>query len=124
MKTVFTLVFVFSCVLFGPAWGGEVETGTAVVCNTQKQVEKFVASNDGDLQSAIRAINDEEKDPTACGVANLAFIRGHHTVTVQTESATFQIADILVIGVVTPTSVQSTAPSVQFSLFKIDERRA
>jgi hypothetical protein len=44
---------------------------------------------------------------------------------VQTSGATFRIAPILVIGVITPARMQTfTAPSVQFSPFKIDERPA
>jgi hypothetical protein len=69
-------------------------------------------------------VNDEERDPTACGVTNLALVRGHHAMTVTTDDATFQIIDILVIGVITDEGVESILPSVQFSLFKVDERKA
>ena len=68
--------------------------------------------------------NDEEEDPTACDVANLAYVRGHNALTIRTRDATFQIADILVIGVITDDGVEPVTPSVQFSLFKIDERGA
>jgi hypothetical protein len=90
----------------------------------QKQVEKFVAFKEADPQTAISAVNDEEEDPTACGVASLAYVRGHNTLTIRTREATFQIADILVIGVITDDGLEPVTPSVQFSLFKIDERAA
>jgi len=105
--------------------GNEIEVSTAVICNTQKQVEEFVAFNDGDLQAAVQAVNAEERDPAACTVASLAFVRGHDAATVRTGSATFRIAPVLVIGVVTPAGMETfDAPSVQFAPFKIDERPA
>jgi len=108
-----------------PAHGNEVEIGTeVVVCNTQKQVGEFVAFNESDPRTATRAINDEEKNPAACGVANLAFVRGHKTVTLRTGNATFQVTAILVIGLVTEDGIESITPTVQFSLFKVDERAA
>jgi hypothetical protein len=123
MKAALKLVFL-SIFLIGSARGAEVEIGTGLVCNTRKQVQKFLAFNEADPQTAVRAVNDEERDPTACGMANLAFVRGHNAIIVRTKDATFQITDILVIGLVADDGVKSVGPSVQFCLFKIDERRA
>jgi hypothetical protein len=91
MKTTPKLALL-SVLLLGPARVNEVEVGSGIVCNTQIQAEKYVAFNDAEPQTAIRAVNDEEKDPTACGVANLAFVRGHNIITVRTKDAAFQIA--------------------------------
>jgi hypothetical protein len=123
MKTAVTLAC-FSVLLSGAARGDEIEIGSRVVCNTQKQIEEFVAFNEADPQTAIRDVNVEEENPTACGAAKLAFFRGRNTVTIRTKDATFQIIDILVIGLVTEHGLRSVAPSVQFALFKIDERIA
>ncbi len=123
MKAALKLAFL-SVLLVAPARGAEIEIGTGLVCNTQKQVQEFLAFNEADPQTAVRAVNDEERDPTACGVANLAFVRGHNAVTVRTKDATFQITNILVIGVVSDDGINSVVPSVQFFLSKIDERRA
>jgi hypothetical protein len=123
MNAALKLTFL-SAFLLAPARGAEIELGTGVVCNTQKQMQEFLAFDEVDPQTAVRAVNDEERDPAACGMANLAFVRGHNAVTVRTKDATFQITDVLVIGVVTDNGIASIAPSVQFFLFKIDERRA
>lgn len=122
MKAALKLAFL-SAFLLGPARGAEIEIGTGLVCNTQKQVQEFLAFNETDPQTAVRSVNDEERDPTACGVVTLAFVRGRNAVTVRTKDATFQIANILVIGMVTDDGIESVVPSVQFFLFKIDERR-
>src|SRR5262245_59109572 len=59
-----------------PARAHEVETGTVMVCDTQKQVERFVALFEGDAQAAISAVNAEEQDPTACAVLEVAYVSG------------------------------------------------
>jgi hypothetical protein len=107
-----------------PAHGREIQVGSELVCNTAKQVEKFVAFSEADPRTAISATNDEENDPKACAVVNIAFVRGHNTVTVRTRNATYQIADILVVGVITDNGVQYVTPAIQFSLFQVDERKA
>jgi hypothetical protein len=113
-----------SLLLFAPARADEIETSTGVICNTQRQIERFVALNDADPRSAIRAVNAEEQDPSACAVASLAFVRGGSPVTVKKKDATFQIVPILVVGVVTPEGVRGVVPAVYFSLFKVEERPA
>jgi hypothetical protein len=121
----FGLVVVWGSLLWSaPARADEIETSTGVICNTQQQMERFVALNDADPQSAIRAVNDEVHDPTACAVASLAFVRGGNPVTVRKKDATFQIVPILVVGVVTPDGVRGVIPAVYFSLFKVEERTA
>jgi len=121
----FGLTFGFlSLLLLAPVHADEVEISTGVICNTQKQMERFVALNDADPRSAIRAVNTEENDPTACAVASLAFVRGGNPVTVRWKDATFQIVPILVVGIVTRDGVRGVAPAVYFSLFKVEERMA
>ena len=122
MKIVLKLAafLLLSC----PANAEEVEVSTGVVCNTQKQIERFIALNDADPLTAVRAVNDEKSDRTACAVASLAFVRGRDAITVRTRNVAFQIVEVLVVGVVTADEVQPIVPSVQFALFKIDERMA
>jgi hypothetical protein len=118
------LKLVFLLLLSGSASASEIEISTGVVCKTEKQMQRFVSLSEVDPQTAAKVVNEEEKDPTACGVASLAFVRGPQAVTVRTAHATFQIAKILVVGVVAEGFVRPIAPSVQFSLFTIDERMA
>jgi hypothetical protein len=124
----FTLSVAFMVAFLGvlvsvPARGGEVEASTGVICHTQRQMERFVALNDADPQSAIAAVNAEENGK-ACSVASLAFRRGRIATTVRSKSAAFQIVDILVVGVVTERGVDAVGPAVYFALFRIEERVA
>ena len=43
----------------------EVETGPVVLCDTQKQAERFVQLFNDNQEAAILAVNDEERNPSA-----------------------------------------------------------
>ena len=123
-KRTLALFGILSVVLGVSARAAEVETGPAPVCDTQAQVERLASLFGGDAQSAIHAVNAEVRDPRACGLANLAYLRGARVGTVRTLDATFEIVEVLVVGVVSQTGVRATRPAVYFSLLKIDERAA
>ena len=118
------VVGLLSQLLLVPAHADEVEVATGVICNTQKQIERFVALNDADTRTTIQAINAEEQDPTACAVASLAYVRGSKAASIRKNDTTYQIVPILVVGVVTPEGVRGIAPAVYFSLFRVEERIA
>jgi hypothetical protein len=104
-----------------PARAQEVEVGTNLICDTQKQVERFVALYDGDAQAAISAVNAAEHNPTACGVATAAFVRGPQLATARNKDTTFNIVQLLVVAVATETGVESVTPAAFFSLVPVEE---
>ena len=99
----------------------EAEIGTGLVCDTQQQVERFVSLYDGDTPGTVKKVNDAEGDPTACGVAAMAFVRGRALATARHKDATFQIVPILVLGIITDSGVESVTPSAFFSAIQIEE---
>jgi hypothetical protein len=116
------LALVLPFLLLGfPAQAQEVEVGTNLVCDTQAQVERFVALYDGDAQAAVDAVNAEVHDPTACAVSTMAYVRGHQLNTARSKDAAFQIVPILVLGVVTEVGLETVTPAALFSLFEIEE---
>jgi hypothetical protein len=104
-----------------PARAQEVEVGTNLICDTQEQVERFVALYDGNAQAAISAVNAAEHNPTACGVATAAFVRGPQLATARNRDTTFNIVQLLVVAVVTETGVESVTPAAFFSLVPVEE---
>jgi hypothetical protein len=100
----------------------EVEVGTSLVCDTQEQVERFIALYDGDAQSAIDRVNAEH-DPRACAVSNMAYVRGPQLATARSKDAAFAIAQILVLGIVTESGLKAVTPASFFSLFEVEELR-
>ena len=106
-----------------PAQGREleVEIGTSLICDTQAQVERFVALYDGDAQSTVDTVNAAEHNPTACAVTTIAYVRGPQLATARAKATTFQIAPILVVGVVTEAGVTSVTPAPFYSVFEVEE---
>jgi len=105
-----------------PAHAQEIEVGSSLICDTEEQAERFIALYNGDTRATITAVNAEMHDPTACGLATTAYVRGPQLATARNKDITFSIVQILVVGVADEDGgVESVAPAVFFSLFPVDE---
>jgi hypothetical protein len=104
-----------------PAQEMEVEVGTRLICDTQEQVERFVALYDGDAERTVERVNGAVHDPSACSVSTMAYVRGTQLGTARNKDSAFEIAPILVLGVVTEAGVRSVKPARYFSAFELDE---
>jgi hypothetical protein len=107
-----------------PAQAADVQVGTALVCDTEQQVARFIAFYDGDAETAVGAVNAEVRNPTACALAAIAFVPGPPLATTRKKLATFQIVPVLVIGIVTPNGVRAIEPAYFFSVLEVEERDA
>ena len=99
----------------------EVEVTSALICDTQQQVEQFVALYDGNAHDTAAKVNDAEHNPTACVVSGMAYVRGREVAKARTKGTTFQIVPILVLGIVTERGVQAVAPARYFSAIEVKE---
>ena len=119
-----THVALLSVLLCFSARAQKVEVGTGIVCDTQKQIERFVALFHEDAEAAVKAVDAEEDDPNACVVGTIAYVRGPEIATARTQSATFQIVRVLVVGIFTEVGFRATVPAAFFSVEKVEERAA
>jgi hypothetical protein len=119
------LVLPLLMLLIAPAHGYEladaVEVGTSLICNTRKQVERFIALYDGNSERTVNSVNAAEHDPTACAVSATAYVRGRQLATARNKDTTFQIVPILVLGVITESGVEAVTPAPFFSVFEVEE---
>jgi hypothetical protein len=104
-----------------PAQASDYEVGTSLVCDTQGQVERFVALFSGDAQAAIRVVNAEEANPNACAIMNVAYMRGMQVGMARHGENAFEIVHILVVGVETGDGILPVRPAAYFSLFEVKE---
>jgi hypothetical protein len=104
-----------------PARAQEVRTGKLMICDTQKQVERFVALFNGDARTAVSAVNAEEHNPSACAVADVAYLAGPQIGMARTRSDAFQILPVIVLGLSTPAGLRSIAPAPFYALVKVTE---
>ena len=123
MTFAFRLI-VLTLLLAAPAGAQELQVGTGPICDTQKQTERLVALLDGGAETAIKVVNAEEKDPTACVVATVAYLRGPQLAIARGKSGTYQIVKVLVVGLHTPNGVLATAPAAYFTILKVEEQDA
>lgn len=98
-----------------------IEVGDALVCETREQVERFIAHYSGDQEAAIRAVNREEGDRTACGVLSAAFVRGPHIAAASHGDMAFEVLRILVVGVKTASGIRRVPPATYFAAFGVVE---
>lgn len=104
-----------------PQESPEAEIRTGLICDTQEQVERFISLYDGDMPGTVKKVNDAEGNPTACGVATMAYVRGRTLGTARHNNMAFHIVPILVLGMVTDEGVEPLTPSTLFSAIEIDE---
>jgi hypothetical protein len=97
------------------------EVGASLVCDTQGQVERVAALFAGDAQAAIRVVNTEEHNASACAIVNVAYMRGNKLGMARHGEHAFEIARILVVGVETEDGISPVRPAVYFSLFGVKE---
>jgi hypothetical protein len=102
----------------------QIKVGAALVCDTEQQVERFVALYHGDTATAVSGVNAEGHDPSACGMASMAYVVPPPLATVRTKHATFQIVRIIVLGLLTDKGVRPVKPALFFSAMEVDERVA
>lgn len=118
------LVLLFALIaapLCAPAHASDYEVGASLICNTRAQVERFVALFTGDAQAAIRVVNAEEQNPSACVIMNVVYMRGTQIGMARHGDSAFEIVRILVVGIDTSDGILPVGPSVYFSLFDVKE---
>ena len=115
-----SLVLPALLLLGSPARADDIYVGTAPVCDTQQQMERFVKVFDGDAQTAVTAVNTEVNDPTACVIVTMAYVLKSPLATIRSNNATFQIVPVLVLGVVTSDGVQAIEPAQFFSALQLE----
>jgi hypothetical protein len=77
----------------------DVAVGIGIICNTSEQVQRFVGLRAGgaEARSAVNVVNDEAKDPRACGVAAVAFMSDGQ---VETKTVHGKLVSIVRINIV------------------------
>jgi hypothetical protein len=114
----FALLAAPSC---AKAQDADYELGATLVCDTQGQVERFVALFSGDAQAAVQVVNAEEANPNACAIMNVAFMRGMQVGMARHGDNAFAIVHILIVGVETGNGILPVRPAAYFSLFEVKE---
>jgi hypothetical protein len=114
-------IALLSLVIGLPAQAQEVERGPLLICDTQAQVERLGQIYEGKAPDALRTVNTEVNNPTACAAADVEFVPGKVLGMVRSKSHTFQVVPIIVVGVNTPAGIQPVNAAVYFTLRAVRE---
>ena len=63
----------------------DTEYDRGVICETQEQAERLAMLLDDNEDTAIATLNAEERDPSACAVETVAFVRGASLATARSK---------------------------------------
>jgi len=104
-----------------------VQAGRLVICGSAEKAQLFAAQNH-DLQAAIS--NDEAAEgkgtgaSSPCLVAGIAYVSGKAVERVQSKDGSYNVTEIMIVGVATPYGMLAIKPSVVYTLLKVEEERA
>lgn len=117
------LLFV-ALALSPPATAQEVKVGNGVVCDKASQVVRFLTIVNGDRDAAIKQVNAEEKDDDACVYGTIVFILGEGGEKVTNKDGTWQVMEILVLGVGGPAGLRQIQPIIWYTVLQLLEQKA
>lgn len=101
------------------------ENAVGLVCDTAEQVILYASlAEEKGVEGAVQAVNEDAKDPTACVVASIHYIRGDEKAKVTIEGRQYTVSEILVLGVQTGRGWMPIKPSVYYSLFEAEGQPA
>jgi hypothetical protein len=98
-----------------------VEVATVPICQTEEDVQRYIAIYDGDQDATIANLNADITDPHACRIATVAYLRGPQTGAGWKHDTALAITRILVVGIETERRIHSVRPAVYFAVFSIRE---
>jgi len=102
-----------------PASAGP-SVGIGIICNTAEQAEHFVSLRAGgaDPRRAMQAVNAQAKDPRACGVAAVAFVRDAMLDSEAVNDKLLQVVRINILAGFNGSIWQRTAGMIQYAVIE------
>jgi hypothetical protein len=106
----------------------DVQAARLVICDSAEKAQRFAAQHQN-LQAAIANENEPTKKdsngaPSICLVAGIAYISGKQMDRVQKDDASYDVTEILIVGVATPYGFLAIEPAVVYTLLKVDDEHA
>lgn len=93
-----------------------IHIGRGVICDTQEQATRFtMLIVDRELDQALVMVNREVANPSACGMAVIAFRSGKEVADIHNDKGTFKIIEIVVMAAATDEGWHMVAPRTQYT---------
>ncbi|MPZ37694.1 MAG: hypothetical protein GEU95_06455 [Rhizobiales bacterium] len=100
----------------------DVQAARLVICGSAEKAQLFAAENQ-DIQAAMA---DEKATgaSASCLVAGIAYISGRQMERVTNKDGSYNVTEIMIVGVATPYGMLAIEPSVVYTLLKAQEEAA
>jgi hypothetical protein len=97
----------------------QVKVGVGIFCDSAEQVDRYLTLNGQNAapEDTLRAVNEEAKNPAACGVAAIAFVADERIRTVIGSNGAMRIMRVTVIATVTETGWLAVPATTKFTAF-------
>lgn len=112
------LVFCFPAGAIAQDREPALEVGVGLICNSESQVERYLALHIADRSpdAAVKLVNEEVKDPNACTLASIAFLRGSQGKQVSAPGGVMKITEVTIVATqTTEGNWEPIVPIVQFT---------
>jgi hypothetical protein len=92
--------------------------GIGIICNTNDQAEQFISLRQGgqDIVPAMATVNEQAKNPRACGLAAVAFVPDRTMDTKTMGGKLVRIVRVNVVAGYNGSSWQQVAATVQYAI--------
>jgi hypothetical protein len=102
-----------------PMLGGPT-VGIGIICDTAEQAGRFISLRAGgaDATHALQAVNVEAKNPRACGLAAVAFVRDTTLASRAVKDKLLQVVRINIVAGFNGSGWQQTAGMVQYAVIE------
>lgn len=101
---------------------GKLTIGIGLICNTSRQMERYVSLRaDGtEMQHALLVVNREARDPRACGLAAVAYLRDRTVETKDMEGKVVAIVRVNIVAGYDGRQWSAVAPMIQYAMMETD----
>ena len=99
----------------------DVQAARMVICGSAEKAQLFAAQNQ-DIQAAIAnddAASGKKGASSACLVAGIAYVSGKPIERVRSKDGSYDVTEIMIVGVATPYGMLAIEPSVVYTLLKV-----
>jgi hypothetical protein len=106
----------------------DVQAARLVICSSAEKAQHFAAQHQ-DVQAAIAnneaaSGKDSSGAVNACLVAGIAYVSGKQVDRIRSKDGSYDVTEIMIVGVATPYGMLAIKPSVVYTLLKVAEESA
>jgi len=104
--------------VLAPSAGDQTSIGVGLICDTSEEAQQFVGLRAGGIEfkAAVQKVNDEARNPRACGVATIAYVPGKMVASQSVGAKLMQVIRIDIVAGYNGSGWQRVNGLVQYAI--------